>query len=561
MLQELSVKNFALIDKLTLSLNDGFNVITGETGAGKSIVIGALSLIIGSRGQTDLVRQGAEEAEVQALFTVDDQVAAKLEALGLPVEEDLIIRRVLTRTGRHRVYVNGVLATLSQLSSLGQDLVALTGQHEHQQLNSPDWQLRFLDQYGGLIDLRRRMTAAHTQMQELDRQVERFRRQIQEARARSDLFDFQAREIAEANLIEGEDQELEQERQLVRNAEKIYSLVHQGYDRLYGKSGAVVEILGAIGSDLQKAAAVDGRLTILANQVQDAYLQLDDVSRGLQQHLKTLTFDPARLDAIEDRLAILYRLKRKYGPTLSEVIRHGQEASAHLEIVEDLEQDLRDLQNRAAAAQKTALDLAGELHIHRQEAVRDLTQEVANSLRQLGMPHLEFTVSFRSGPPLAEDQIFPPGPLGYDEVEFLISPNVGEELKPLARIASGGELSRIMLGLCSVKAGRDQVQTLVFDEVDAGIGGVVAEVVGRKLKDLADRYQLICITHLPQIAAFGRHHFHVFKEVRGQRTVTDMLLLADNDRVAEIARMVGGAQPTITTLAAADEMLTKAHNY
>ncbi|MBF0531349.1 MAG: DNA repair protein RecN [Deltaproteobacteria bacterium] len=453
------------------------------------------------------------------------------------------------------------MASLNQLTTLGQDLVILTGQHEHQQLTQPDWQLWFVDQYGGLADLRQQMSEAHVQLQELVGQAARLNGLIKEARARADLYDFQAREISAAKLNESEDIALEEERQLARDAEKIYTLVHRSYERLYGQSGSVIDSLAMVQTDLKKAASLDGRLTLLSSEVEDAGLRLDDAARGLHQHLKKLTFDPSRLQEIEERLAMLSHLKRKYGPTLTEVIQHGQTAATHLENLETLENEQAELGNRVTKARNRTRNLAEELHHRRRAAAEKLTPEVTESLRLLGMPHLQFTVSFPNCHPDGGDDHQDPGPAGYDQVEFLLSPNIGEDLKPLARIASGGELSRIMLGLRSLKAGRDMVQTLVFDEVDSGIGGVVAEVVGRKLKELAAHHQLICITHLPQISAFGRRHYHVFKEVRAQRTVTEIKQLSEEERVAEIARMFGGARPTDITMAAAEEMLAKTRNW
>ncbi|MEW5723587.1 MAG: DNA repair protein RecN [Thermodesulfobacteriota bacterium] len=555
MLSELSVRNFALIEELGLSFSPGFNVLTGETGAGKSIIVGAISLILGGRASSDLIRQGAEEAEVQALFLPADPgpVNERLEKQGLPGGDEVIVRRVLARSGRNRVYINGSLATLAQLAELGRELVAVSGQHEHQQLLDPDRQLLFLDQYGGLLAQRTAMAAAYEETVRLAARAGDLERRIKEGREKAELFEFQAREIEAAALIPGEDEDLEKERALVRNAEKIFTLVKEGYDRLYGESGAVIEGLDAVRTGLSRAAVLDERLSPLLSQVEEAYHQLDDVSGVLRGHLDLLTFDPARLEEIEDRLAALNKLKRKYGPNLADVMDYGLRAAGRLEDLAGLESELKAVRTEGEKARDLAATRAGELSRERRRAAEGLARELARELGTLGMPKVRFEVRFAPRPEGSA-----PGPLGYDEIEFLFSPNVGEELRPLARIASGGELSRATLALKSLLAGQDRIQTVIFDEVDAGIGGTVAEVVGRKLKELSRHHQLLCITHLPQIAMYGRRHHQVFKEIRGKRTITGIRPLAEEEKVEEIARMLGGLEPTEKTRAAAREMLARA---
>jgi DNA repair protein RecN (Recombination protein N) len=555
MLAELRITNFALIEHLELEFGAGFNVLTGETGAGKSIIVGAINLILGERASSDSIRQGQEEAEVQALFTHSDMtpVNAVLAELGLPEGDEVLVRRVLPKTGRNRIYINGALATLAQLSAIGRELVAVSGQHEHQQLLDSDRQLLLLDQFGGLLPLRTEMGRLQTEVSILSGQKAELERKIKEAREKSDLYDFQVKEIEAADLRIGEDVELEAERNLVRHAEKIFRLVKGGYDRLYGESGAVVESLGLVISDLQQAAVLDARLSPTQSQIQDAFHQLDDAANFLRDHLEQFVFEPSRLEEIEERLALIHRMKRKYGGTLEQVLDHGRNASHNLEAVAEMERRLVVLTREATEAEAATLSMADELSDQRRRVSGNMSELVAEQLRSLGMPKLEFEISFRSRPSGVR-----PGPVGWDEIDFMISPNVGEALRPLSRIASGGELSRAMLGLKSLMAGQDRVQTVIFDEVDAGIGGAVAEVVGRKIKDLSGFHQMLCITHLPQIAVFGQNHLRVFKEVRGDRTLTDIKLLTAEDRVDEIARMLGGVEPTEKTRAAAMEMLSRA---
>ena len=554
MLTELSVKNLALIEQLNLVFGPGFNVMTGETGAGKSIIIGAINLILGGRASADLIRLGAEEAEVQALFipSPKEPIDRKLEEIGLPTDEQVLVRRVLPRNGRNRVYINGALATLAQLALLGRELVSVSGQHEHQQLLDPDHQLFLLDRFGRLEPFREEMRLAHQDLIDLEAELRSTETAIKTARDKADLYEFQAREIREAGLVPGEDEELEKERSLVRNAEKLFGLVKESYDLLYGESGAVVEILAQATNNLERAAGIDETLAPTLNQIEDAGHQIEDAARNLGHSLDRFVFDPRRLEEIEERLVWLNKLKRKYGPELSDILEYGRRAAGHLEETAALEDRRRELAAGVEAARTRTRNVADDLSTRRKRAARDMADRAAEELKSLSMPHFRFEVDFSEPPENVR-----PGPLGYDEIQFMISPNIGEEVRPLARIASGGELSRIMLVLKSLLAGQDRIQTIIFDEVDAGIGGQAAEVVGRKIKDLAAYHQVLCITHLPQIAVFGRSHFQVFKEVKGRRTLTGIRPLAPKDRAEEVARLLGG-DPTPTTLAAAREMLVKA---
>jgi DNA repair protein RecN (Recombination protein N) len=555
MLTELTINNLALIDELSFSFGPGLNVLTGETGAGKSILVGAINLILGARAKGDMIRQGAKEAEVQALFEPEnmESMAARLDEIGLPAGEELLIRRVISSGGRNRIYLNGAMATLAQLSALGGELVAISGQHEHQQLLEQDRQLLFLDQYGRLGGKRCEMADAFADMSGLADEIRAQERRIREAREKADLYEFQAGEISAAHISLGEDEELEQERNLIRNAEKIFERVNGAYERLYGANGAVIEILGQVRSDLDAAGELDNRLDGIRSQVEEAFIQLDDAANTLRGHLDGLTFDPQRLSEVEDRLAVLNRLKRKYGPGLADVIDYGENAAGHLDNLEEGRAKLETLKTEFDAARKKAVATADSLSSDRRKAAKDMSRAITEELKGLGMPHARFEIVFSDR--RADDRL---GPLGIDEIEFYISPNMGEDLLPLARIASGGELSRTMLGLKGLLAGQEKVSTIIFDEVDAGIGGGVAEVVGQRLKTLAGFHQIVCITHLPQIAAQGNLHFQVFKEIRGRRTVTGIRPLEREDRESEIARMLGGATPTDKTLAAARELLSLA---
>ena len=555
MLTELRIKNFALIEELNLTFGPGFNVLTGETGAGKSILVGAINLILGGRAASGLIRRGADEAEVQALFDAggNQSIKAVLEEMGLEPEEDVLIRRVLSQSGRNRIYINGNMATLGQLSALGRELMAVSGQHEHQQLLDPDRQLLIVDEFGQLLPWRSRMEEAHAEMNARNSEAVQLEKQLHQAREQADLYEYQVQEINAAGLTPGEDEQLEEERSLARNAEKIYSLIKASYDRLYDDSGAVLEGLDAVRNDIQSAADMDHRISSSVEQVEDAFHQLDDVANYLRGYLGQINFDPERLAEIDDRLVVINRLKRKYGPNLDDVLAYGREVSGSLERQEEMQVRLEDLRAEAARAREQAVALAGELGEQRRAKAGELAARLEGELRSLGMPRLKFQIKITSG-----SNGDKPGPLGWDEVEFMIAPNLGEELMPLSKIASGGELSRTMLGLKSLLAGQYKVPTIIFDEVDTGIGGAVAEVVGQKIKGLARFHQVLCITHLPQIAAFGQHHYHVYKEVRDRRTATGIKQLSRDEKLEEIARMLGGARLSEKTMAAALEMVTRA---
>jgi DNA repair protein RecN (Recombination protein N) len=555
MLSELTVRNFALIDRLDLAFGPGFNVLTGETGAGKSILVGAVGLLSGGRASAEMIRDGFDEAEVSAVFLLPDPAAfeTRFETLGLPAGEEVLVRRVISRSGRNRIYVNGASTTLAVLTLLGEDLLSISGQHEHQQLLDPDHQLLLLDQYGPLMAERMRMAEAHARLGELTGRCRELEKRARTEEEKADLAEFQVKEIVAAGLTEGEDTALERERTVIRNAARIFESVQGGYERLYGASGAVTEVLSAVRRDLDQAADLDERLREPAAQVKEAYHQLVDTARALENHLTRLTFDPARQEEIEERLVLIQRLKKKYGPTLGDVLDFERRAAAALDGLAELKRELELARGRAGSAGQEAGTLARELSEKRTEAAGRLAKAVTRELRFLGMPHLVFEIRFA---PRAEPA--QPGPTGWDALEFFMAPNKGESLKPLARIASGGELSRTLLGFKVLLAGQEGVQTLIFDEVDAGIGGGVAGVIGRKLRSLAAYHQVLCITHLPQIAAFARHHHQVFKEIRGERTVTDIRPLNDEERIEEIARMLGGPNFTARALDAAREMAARA---
>jgi DNA repair protein RecN (Recombination protein N) len=563
MLRELSIKNFAIIDDLSITFEKGLTVLTGETGAGKSIIINAVNLILGSRSSPELIRSSKETAELEALFEMppESPVARVAETRGFDLSDGLLIRRLIQRNGRHNLYINGQLATLQILSTINEHLASISGQHDHQGLLKAEQHLLVIDQFGGLTKLRDQVSEYHQKMLLLIKEHARLKRQDVEQTEHRELLEFQCREIQQAAITNEEDKELEEERQRLRHAHQLYETVGRCVDRLYGAEGAVVEHVTEVAKELQALHSIDSSLKPAASTVEDASFQLEDVANDLRAYLQKVVFDNDRLEAVEMRLDFLQRLKRKYGGSLESVLAHGMEAEEALEHISMLPEKIAEVGEKLDRLYERLCDVCRKLSKRRKKAAAQLSTKVQQELATLKMSGTRFKVGFKPNP-VGED-VDPHLLLdnsgieatGIDRVDFLIAPNVGEDLRPLAQIASGGELSRTVLALKGILATKESVETLIFDEVDAGIGGGVAEVVGKKLRSLGDFHQVICITHLPQIAQFGTHHFKIAKKVYKGRTRTAMTPLHGDERVKEVARMLGGVKVTKKTLDHAREMM------
>jgi DNA repair protein RecN (Recombination protein N) len=563
MLRELSIKNFAIIDDLSIKFEEGLTVLTGETGAGKSIIINAVNLILGSRASPELIRTSEAAAELEALFEVPpESPAAKVaQRQGVDLSEGLLVRRIIQKNGRHRIYINGGLATAQMLSQINEHLASISGQHAHQSLLKPEQHLLVLDQFGGLCRLRGRVSECYEQTLLLAREWAGLKRQQVEQTEKRELLEFQSSEIEQARIVHNEDKELEQERQRLKHAQRLYETVGRCVNRLYGAEGAVVEHVTEVARELQALSGIDSSLAPVAERVQEASFQLEDIANDLRAYLPHVVFDSNRLEDLELRLDLLQRLKRKYGGSLESVLEHGKEAEKELKRISFLPERTAEVGARLDQLHKKLCKLCRELSEKRRKASERLSAKVQNELASLGMSGTRFEVRFKTSP---VDEHADPHLLldnkaieatGIDRVDFLIAPNVGEDLRPLVQIASGGELSRIMLALKAILATRESVETLIFDEVDAGIGGGIAEVVGEKLQSLARFHQVICITHLPQIAQSGKHHFGIAKKTHKGRTRTTMTPLHGESRVKEMARMLGGVKITRKALDHAREMM------
>lgn len=565
MLKELSIRNFAIIDDLQISFSEGLTILSGETGAGKSIILNAVNLLLGSRASTDLVRTGAETAELEALFRITPQsrISEIMSECGYDPADGLLIRRIIARSDTNRVYINGRLATIQLLNAVTENLASISGQHAHQGLLKEDQHLSILDQFGGLISLRQDMVDAYHQLLALIDELKKLER-IQSRRSEHlELLQFQKTEILNARLVIGEDEELEQERLRLKNAEMLYQIVHGSIEELYSAPGAVFERISEVKKNLDKAARIDPRLDAEAGNLADSVYRIEDLIEELRSYQNRIQIDEQRLEAVEERLDELNKLKRKYGGSLEAVKSELAGIERELSRVENISGKIDGVKNRISEMREHCQKVATELSQKRQKAAAALAPKIIQALDSLKMAHTLFQVDL--GPIAWNDKLDSNLNVanqlltesGFDRAAFMIAPNPGEELKPLAAIASGGELSRVVLALKAILAETDEVETVIFDEVDAGIGGGTAEVVGRKLAELAQHHQVICITHLPQIAKFGDHHYGISKHVMDGRTLTTIQPLSEAERQQEIARMLGGEEITAATLKHARELLKK----
>ena len=537
MLRFLRIRNLAVIETVEVEFEPGFNVLTGETGAGKSIVVEAVGLLLGARSSADLVRTGESHAVIEAIFEHDGK--------------ETIVRRELTNQGRSRSFISGALATAAALRELSAKLVELHGQHEHQALLDPLTHLPVLDEHAGLTELTTRVADSWAGVRTLREQLERSRMDSREKAARLDLITFQLGEIRKAAPRDAEDEGLAATRQVLASAERVQRLCAESYAALYESDGSALASLGAVWKRVGELAAIDPQFGSYVEARDGIKGQLEDLAFFLRSYADTVDASPARLQEVEDRLALLERLKRKYGPTLGDVIERGHDLAREQELLTGVGERAEDLQKALNVASDRYLKAARELSRLRREAARQFAKTVEGLLADLAMTRTRFEVRFNAAELGPEEW----AESGIDRSEFFVSPNPGEELRPLARIVSGGELSRVMLALKTMAAGNEPGKTLIFDEVDAGIGGRVADVVGMRLRALGDRFQVLCITHLPQISAQATTHFRIEKNVRGGRTLTSVDRLNEAARVDEIARMIGGTVVTDHVRATARELL------
>jgi len=556
MLAELRIANFALIEQLNLQFQPGYTVLTGETGAGKSLLIDAIGLLVGGRASADQIRSGEAEAILEAAFQLPTShpLLEQLRAKGLVGADDteLILRRVLSRSGRHRIFVNGSLCPLRTLEELGGTLVDILGQHEQQSLLSHGAQLEALDAFGRTLDLRARYQQAYQTWNDLRVQAAIVQAQAADRAQRAELLRFQHQEIEQAGLQPGEDEILQTERQRLVHACRLGELAQAAYEGLQGDEQGVLSHLTRVVRALSDLVHTDVSMQDCQQAATEAMIQLKDLAGQLRAYTENLESDPSRQTAVEDRLDLIQRLKKKYGGSLVTVVEFGERVKGELEAIATHDDMMAVLTAKVEEARESLWDLALQLSKKRAEAAKRMKTFVKDELAVLKMDQAVFDIAVMSA-----EAIESAGPSGRDDVEFLISTNRGEPLKPLARVASGGELSRVMLALKTILAEMDQVPVLVFDEVDSGVGGAVAAAMGTRLRRLGAFHQVFCITHLPQVASQADHHLVVEKEQNRKRTTAFVRNLTGIGREAEIARMLGGETVTQKVRATAAELLSE----
>jgi len=570
-LSVLRISGFALIDELELDLGPGLTVITGETGAGKSIIVEALGLLRGGRASADLIRAGRDEARVEAIIDLPPEGAAELRARleaegrdgpqshGEEGEHGLLVRRTVSRTGRGRIHLAGGLATAGDLTTTVAGLIDIASQHDQQSLTDAESQMAILDAFAENERLRADMAAAHRTLVETTAALASFNADARTRAEREDLLKFQLAELEAAGLQPGEDEQLRVERERLKGAEKFFGAASRGEEVLYAQESAVVGMIAAVSRELAPLAALDPTLASAVERLAGAQATVEDVARDLGRYASHVRSDPARLAEVEERLFLLSRLCRKHGATLSEVIERRATLARELSEMGSFEEGLAERRDAQARADAAAHAAAEALSKSRRKAASGLEKKIAETLRDLGLgsARLPILVEPRTSAGDAAGEVTI-GASGADRVRFLFAPNPGEEARPLARIASGGELSRVMLAVKQALAKTDRVLTYIFDEVDSGVGGGTAETIGRKLKKIAAARQVIAITHLPQIAAFADAHIRVTKTSGQGRTRVAVEPVSGKERTREIARMLGGATPSAEATAHADEMLRRA---
>ena len=568
MIEELYISNVALIDELQLECSSGLNIFTGETGAGKSVILNAVGLALGERGTAGIVRDGATNAKIQIAIALppdhpvwdgfnDSEFADVLDA-----EETLVLSRQINASGRSRCHTNGQLVSLTFLSAIGDLLVDIHGQHAHQSLFRSETHLDLLDTFGKHEALKAEVSKKYDELHAAQAQLDDFSQTLRAAMQEKDLLEFQLEELEEAQLQEGEEEDLINERHLLSNAETLFESANQLYEQLYGgdlSESSTLDGLKIASRTISKLCELDGSLSELNARFESTLYELEDIAYQIRDYRDKIEFNPHRLSEVEERLDVIHRLKRKYGDSISDILAYQAQASQKLEDLQFGSERIEELKDQIHGVTQGAQKLAIELSKKRRETATQLESLIERELQTLGMEKAVFQIlvspiESAEGPLEIEGKRYELRTDGMDEIEFFISPNVGSEPKPLAKIASGGEISRVMLALKTVLAQVDLIPTMIFDEIDAGIGGRTADIVGQKLKELSRYRQVFCITHLPQIARFADQHFRVEKSVEGNRTTITAKLLTPEERVEEVARMHGG-EATVTTLAHARELL------
>lgn len=551
MLQELSVKNFAIISSLQLEFQMGMTVLTGETGAGKSIIIDAMGLLTGGRGSSDYIRQGANKCTLEGLFSMPKSQELKqlLEELGIETEEDsLVIQRDTSASGKNVCRVNGRIVNITNLKRIGEYLVDIHGQNEHQELMQSERHIDMLDEFGGkkLLAVKEKYTRAYQEYRALEAKVRKRQKNEKEFAQRMDMLHFQSDEIASAQLVAGEEEQLLEERNKLNNFQKIADALTISYAALNGEDDSSLDKIGTSMNELASIESLDSEYKTLSDTVQNAYYLLQEASGDLSRLIDGLELDEGRLNEVENRLELIRQMKRKYGDSIETILSYYEEITKELAEADFLEGGTGDLEALLAEKQQAAHQQALTLRKERKRLAKELEQQILTELKELYLERTEFEVRFTELEHLQEN--------GLDGVEFYITTNPGEPLKPLVRVASGGELSRVMLAMKTIFSQTQGITSIVFDEVDTGVSGRVAQAIADKIYQISENSQVLCITHLPQVAAVADEHYFIEKEIVAGRTETSVRILSEKERVNEIARMLAGSEITKLTIEHAQEL-------
>lgn len=551
MLAHLSVNNFAIVKSLQLELSKGMTTITGETGAGKSIAIDALGLCLGGRSDAGMVRQGEEKTEVSAAFLLENNLHATrwLEDNELLDGGECILRRTISKEGRSRAFINGSPVPLSQLKSLGQLLINIHGQHAHHQLMKSDYQMAMLDQYAGHLNLLKSTRNAYQAWRQADNHLKELRENSQQNQAQKQLLEYQIKELNELSIGEEEYEDLEQEHKRLSNSGELATTCQQAIELIYeGEEVNALGILQSANNSLIQLAELDERLAELPNLLSEAIIQIEETNNELRTYLDSIDVDPGRMAYVEERFSKVMSMSRKHHVLPEELYKHHQDLLQQVEALDCSDEKLEELANEVENQYQSFVAKSEKLHKSRTRYAKELNKLITQSMHELSMEKAQFAIE-------VNNTNTHPSPLGMDNVTFIVSTNPGQPMQPIAKVASGGELSRISLAIQVITAQKVDTPSLIFDEVDVGISGPTAAVVGKMLRKLGESTQVMCVTHLPQVAGCGHQQLFVAKNTKSGKTETQMHTLDEQQRVSELARLLGGSQITESTLANAKELL------
>jgi len=556
MISHIHIRDFAIINELDVDFHPGFNVITGETGAGKSIIIEAVSLALGSRADTAFIRSGKERAIIELVLDgKNETVASLLKENGLQEDEQLIIRREITSNGKSTCRINGSLVSVSFLNKLCKYEADIHGQYDHQSLLNPELHITLLDLYdeGNISPMKETVSSLFNKYQKVKQILSSLSRSEKDAKRKRDFMQFELQEITSAQLSVGEDKELQERIVLLQNSERIYQNLSASYSLLYDSTPSSLDGIGKSMQNLNEVSTFSKDISEYTELLSDCYYKIEDLSSQIRRYLDSMSFSEQELDEAVIRIDQIDSLKRKYGNSIEEILEYQVQLKDNLELIEDADTQKEELTQRLSILEEELLNASQRLSTLRKDAAKKMEAQINQELKELNFNDAKLSVSFKTQGQQKEPAFTPEG---IDQIEFLISANKGEEEKPLAKIASGGEISRIMLAFKRIIGKLDHIPTMIFDEIDSGISGVTASIVGKKLSQIAQDHQIICITHLPQIAAFGKYHYQIQKTTEDDITQTRVLPLSHKERVKEIARLLGGINITDTTIKSAEELLS-----